>query len=205
MRFGDAAALAIDNAQIRAWLERQAQTDSLTGLWNHRTLPRAAAGRARDASGDQRSVALMMLDLDDFKRVNDVYGHATATTCSPRSRRSSCAPVRGSDIVCRLGGEEFAIIAPTKALADAFRLAERVQEHLAETQFGPVGPVSVSVGVASGPEHAANPRELVACAEVAMMTAKARGKGRIVVFQDDGPERPRTRCRVAARSARSRT
>jgi len=92
--------------------------------------------------------------------------------------------------VCRIGGEEFAIIAPTSGLADAFRLTERVQEQIGLAEFAPVGPVSLSVGIASGPEHAANPRELVACAEVAMMTAKARGKGQIVVFQEGGRERP---------------
>ncbi len=190
VRFGDAAALAIDNAHIRASLERQAQTDPLTGLWNHRTFHERLRDALVTASGDQSSVALIMLDLDDFKRVNDVYSHATGDHVLSEVATILLGSVRGSDSVCRIGGEEFAIIAPTKALADAFRLAERVQEHLSETQFGPVGPVSLSIGIASGPEHAANPRELVACAEVAMMTAKARGKGQIVVFQDDGPERP---------------
>ena len=114
--------------------------------------------------------------------------------------------MRSSDIVCRIGGEEFAIIVPASGLSDAFRLAERVQEQVAVTPFGPVGPVSVSIGIASGPTHAANPRELVACAEVAMMTAKARGKGQIVVFQEDSLERPGDASATGApSSARSRT
>jgi diguanylate cyclase (GGDEF)-like protein len=190
VRFGDAAALAIDNAHIRASLERQAQSDPLTGLWNHRTFHERLQQDLVTASRDQTSVAVIMLDLDDFKRVNDVYSHATGDQVLSEVAGILLASVRGSDSVCRIGGEEFAIIAPTKALADAFRLAERVQEHVSETGFGPVGPLSLSIGIASGPEHAANPRELVACAEVAMMTAKARGKGQIVVFHDDGPGRP---------------
>jgi diguanylate cyclase (GGDEF)-like protein len=190
VRFGDAAALAIDNAHIRASLERQAQTDPLTGLWNHRAFHERLRQELVAASTDQSSVALVMLDLDDFKRVNDVYSHATGDHVLSEVAGILLGAVRSSDCVCRIGGEEFAIIAPTSGLADAFRLAERVQEQVAMADFGPVGPVSLSIGIASGPEHAANPRELVACAEVAMMTAKARRKGEIVVFQEGGRERP---------------
>ena len=190
VRFGDAAALAVDNAHIRASLERQAQTDPLTGLWNHRAFHERLREELVDASTNQSSVALVMLDLDDFKRVNDVYSHATGDHVLSEVARVLLGAVRTSDCVCRIGGEEFAIIAPTSGLADAFRLTERVQEQIGLAEFAPVGPVSLSVGIASGPEHAANPRELVACAEVAMMTAKARGKGQIVVFQEGGRERP---------------
>ena len=190
VRFGDAAALAIDNAHIRASLERQAQTDPLTGLWNHRAFHERLRQELVAASSEQSTVALIMLDLDDFKRVNDIYSHATGDHALSEVASILLGSVRGSDSVCRIGGEEFAIIAPTKALSDAFRLAERVQEHVSETEFGPVGPVSLSIGIAAGPDHAANPRELVACAEVAMMTAKARGKGQIVVFHEEGAVRP---------------
>ena len=190
VRFGDAAALAIDNAHIRATLEHQAQTDPLTGLWNHRAFHERLRQELLRASADGMPVALVMIDLDDFKRVNDVYSHATGDHVLSEVGSILLAAVRTSDIVCRIGGEEFAIIVPTSGLSDAFRLAERVQEHVAARAFGPVGQVSLSVGIASGPVHAANPRELVACAEVAMMTAKARGKGQIVVFQEGTPERP---------------
>jgi diguanylate cyclase (GGDEF)-like protein len=190
VRFGDAAALAIDNAHIRASLERQAQTDPLTGLWNHRAFHERLRQELVEASAGQSSVALVMLDLDDFKRVNDIYSHATGDHVLSEVAEILLASVRAGDCVCRIGGEEFAIIAPASGLSEAFRLAERVRAQVARTEFGPVGQVSVSVGIASGPEHAANPRELVACAEVAMMTSKARGKGQTVVFQDEGRERP---------------
>ena len=190
VRFADAAALAIDNAHIRASLERQAQTDPLTGLWNHRAFHERLRQELLLASTDQTSVALVMLDLDDFKRVNDIYSHATGDHVLSEVGSILLATVRSTDTVCRIGGEEFAIIVPASGLPEAFRLAERVQEQVAATQVGPVGPVSLSIGIASGPAHAANPRELVACAEVAMMTAKARGKGKIVVFQEDSLERP---------------
>jgi diguanylate cyclase (GGDEF)-like protein len=190
VRFGDAAALAIDNAHVRASLERQAQTDPLTGLWNHRAFQERLRQELVRASTDQTPVALVMLDLDDFKRINDVYSHATGDHVLSGVAEILRASVPAGDVVCRIGGEEFAIIAPASRLPDAYRLAERVQGEVARSEFGPVGAVNLSVGIASGPEHAANPRELVACAEVAMMTAKARGKGQIVVFQETGSERP---------------
>ena len=189
VRFGDAAALAIDNAHIRESLERQAQTDPLTGLWNHRAFHERLRQELVGVSANQSSVALVMLDLDDFKRVNDVYSHATGDHVLSEVAEILLGSVRGGDCVCRIGGEEFAIIVPTSGLTEAFRLAERVHERVSRTEFGPVGQMSLSVGIAAAPDHAANPRELVACAEVAMMTAKARGKGQIVVFQETA-ERP---------------
>src|SRR6267154_3300553 len=117
-RFGDAAALAIDNAQIRARLEREAQTDSLTGLLNHRSFHERLLNAVQEASRTHRPVAVLMLDIDDFKRVNDVHGHGV------------------------------------------------------------------------GHEHAMNPRELAACAEAAMMTAKAQGKNRIFHYDAGATERP---------------
>ena len=97
-----------------------------------------------------------MLDLDDFKRVNDVYSHATGDHVLSEMATILLASVRSGDCVCRIGGEEFAIIAPSSSLSDAFRLAERLQEQIALTEFALVGPVTVSVGIAAGPEHAAN-------------------------------------------------
>ena len=190
VRFGDAAALAIDNAHIRASLERQAQTDPLTGLWNHRTFHERLRTELQGASAQSSPVALLILDLDDFKRVNDVYSHATGDQVLAGVAEILLRSVRLGDCVCRIGGEEFAIIAPSSGLSDAYRLAERVQEEISRVSFGPVGSISLSVGIATGPEHAANPRELIACGEVAMMTAKSRGKNGIVVFDERDAERP---------------
>jgi diguanylate cyclase (GGDEF)-like protein len=190
VRFGDAAALALDNAQVRAGLELQAQTDHLTGLWNHRAFHERLRNEVVGASTERGSVALLMLDLDDFKRVNDIYGHAVGDHVLAELAAELSATVRQSDVVCRTGGEEFAIILPGGDLDVAQALAERVAERVALASFDPVGPLTLSIGIAIGPEHAANPRELVACAELAMMTAKARGKRRIVVFHEDESERP---------------
>ena len=191
-RFGDAAALALDNAHIRASLELQAQTDGLTGLLNHRAFHELLRKELLRASAAHATVALVMLDLDDFKRVNDVYGHAIGDTVLAEVAELLRAAVRQGDTICRVGGEEFAIVIPVGDLDVALALARRLAARLEETDFEPAGRMSDSLGVAIGPLHAANPRELVACAEAAMMTAKARGKHRVIVFDEDATERPDT-------------
>jgi diguanylate cyclase (GGDEF)-like protein len=189
-RFADAAALALDNAQIRAQLEYQAQTDSLTGLYNHRYFHDRLRAELTRASRARESVAVVMLDIDDFKRVNDVYGHGSGDQVLTDLAELLRASLRGSDVVCRLGGEEFGMIMPGGDAGDAVTLARRLTDRLADVEFGPAGKITVSVGVSQGPEHAMNPRELVACAEAAMMTAKARGKNQIVLFEEQTSERP---------------
>ena len=189
-RFGDAAALALDNAHIRASLELQAQTDGLTGLLNHRAFHELLRKELLRASAAHATVSLVMLDLDDFKRVNDIYGHAIGDTVLSEVADLLRAAVRGGDTVCRIGGEEFAVVVPGGDAEIALRSPERLSAQLATVEFEPAGRISVSLGVAIGPIHAANPRELVACAEAAMMTAKARGKNRVVIFDEDTTERP---------------
>ncbi len=192
-RFGDAAALALDNAQIRARLEHQAQTDALTGLYNHRYFHERLRSELQRASRSHEAVGVLMLDIDDFKRSNDVYGHATGDDILVQLASTLLSTARGSDVVCRIGGEEFAIIIPVTDSAAARRLAERIVERVATQEFGPAGRLTLSMGLAEGPSDASNPRELVACAEAAMMTAKARGKNQVVHFGDGEHERPTPR------------
>jgi len=192
-RFGDAAALALDNAQIRARLEHQAQTDSLTGLYNHRYFHERLRRELTRASSSDESVALVMMDIDDFKKVNDVYGHGVGDQVLAGLADQLRAAVRSSDVVCRIGGEEFAVIVPAGEPAHAVALANRLAKRLEEVELDLAGRISVSIGIAHGPEHAANPRELIACAEAAMMTAKARGKSQVVLFDETASERPEAR------------
>src|SRR5438093_1056519 len=100
--FGDAAALALDNVQVRARLEHQAQTDSLTGLYNHRFFHERLRAELTRASRAHDSVAVLMLDIDDFKKVNDVYGHGAGDQLLVQLAALARDAVRGSDVVCRL-------------------------------------------------------------------------------------------------------
>jgi diguanylate cyclase (GGDEF)-like protein len=202
-RFGDAAALAVDNAQVRARLEHQAMTDSLTGLYNHRAFHERLRRALADASRSHEAVSVLMLDIDDFKRVNDIYGHGAGDEILRCLAQTLKDAVRSSDIVYRLGGEEFAIVISSRSAQNAERLAHRVVDRVENTGFDPAGRITISVGLARGPEHAMNPRELVACAEAAMMSAKARGKNQIVLYEDSAMERPDGEPVPSARDVRS--
>ena len=190
--FGDAAALALDNVQVRASLEHQAQTDSLTGLYNHRFFHERLRAELTRATRAHDSVGLLMFDIDDFKRVNDICGHAVGDQILGAIAGALSSLVRGSDVACRIGGEEFAVIMPSCGAGDALGLARRLTQRIQQQPIDAAGEVTLSIGVAEGPTHATNPRQLVACAEAAMMTGKARGKNRIVVFSEDVGERPDT-------------
>jgi diguanylate cyclase (GGDEF)-like protein len=189
-RFGDAAALALDNAQIRARLELQANTDSLTGLYNHRYFHERLRAELNRAGRAHDSTAVLMLDIDDFKRVNDIWGHGSGDQVLVHLAGILKSAVRGSDVVCRLGGEEFGVIMASCGADDALQLARRVVERLEREEFEPAGRLTVSIGIAQGPEHAMNPRELVACSEAAMMTAKTHGKNQAVLFDEEERARP---------------
>src|SRR5919197_1592701 len=142
-RFGDAAALALDNAQIRARLEHQAQTDPLTGLYNHRSFHERLRAALTNASRSHDKVSVLMLDIDDFKRVNDVYGHGAGDEILRSLADALKGAVRTSDVVCRLGGEEFAIVMVSRNGADAERLAHRLVEHVAAGEFEPAGRITI--------------------------------------------------------------
>src|SRR5881396_1139030 len=202
-RFGDAAALAVDNAQARARLEHQAMTDSLTGLYNHRAFHERLRQALATASRSHEAVSVLMLDIDDFKRVNDIYGHGAGDEILRALAETLKDSVRASDVVYRLGGEEFAIVITSRSPQNAEHLAHRVVDRVEGTDFDPAGRITISVGLARGPEHAMNPRELVACAEAAMMSAKARGKNQIVLYEESAMERPAGEPIPSARDVRS--
>jgi diguanylate cyclase (GGDEF)-like protein len=189
-RFGDAAALALDNAESRARLEHQARTDSLTGLFNHSVFYERLLQSLQESSRTHMPLAVLMLDIDDFKHVNDVHGHAVGDELLRFLAEALRAIVRPEDVICRLGGEEFAVVMDGCGGEDAVRVADRVQSRLAEVDFPGIGRMTVSVGLALGPEHAMNPRELAACAEAAMMTAKAQGKNQVVLYHEEATKRP---------------
>jgi diguanylate cyclase (GGDEF)-like protein len=133
---------------------------------------------------------VLIVDLDDFKRVNDVYGHGEGDQVLVSAAELLRSSVRGSDVVCRVGGEEFAIIMPSCSRDDAVGLAKRIAVGLRAAALLPSGQLTFSGGIAEAPAHAMNTRELAACAETSMMAAKARGGDQVVVFAEDATDRP---------------
>ena len=174
--FAGMAALAIDNARIRARLEAEVVTDHLTALYNHRYFHERLSTELRSANFRRGTVGLILIDVDDFGRVNDGYGHLVGDQVLQGVASISREIARDDDVVCRVGGQEFAVILPGQSLDESLDTAERLRLAISEVEFPEVGSITVSAGVVAGPVHAAAPRELAAVAYRALRSAKAAGK-----------------------------
>jgi len=137
--FSELAALAIDNAEIRTRLETEVVTDHLTALFNHRFFHERLAEEMRRSSRSRFPVGLLIYDIDDFKRVNDTYGHLVGDQVLQGVASISRETCRQEDVICRIGGEEFAVILPGGNLEDSTALGERIREGIATVSFPAVG------------------------------------------------------------------
>jgi diguanylate cyclase (GGDEF)-like protein len=182
IRFGELAALAIDNANTRSRLETQVVTDPLTELYNHGYFHQRLREELQRANRQRSAVGLVLFDIDDFKRVNDCYGHGVGDQLLRGVASVVRETCRGEDVMCRTGGDEFAVILPGSEEHGTVALAERLREAVAGTTFPVAGKITVSLGVALGPTHASSARDLFACADLAMLEAKSSGKDRVSLY-----------------------
>lgn len=156
-------------------LNTQAQTDTLTGLANRRA-KREAIKKMEDA-GQQFSIIL--LDVDFFKSINDVYGHETGDATLTHLARLLVQCSREGDIVCRTGGEEFILLLPRTPLAEAASMGERLRKLVADTEISGVGHITVSLGVASWPASGRKAADAIKKADQLMYRAKQAGRNRL--------------------------
>ena len=185
-RFADAASLALDNARILSVVEQQSLSDPLTGLYNHRHFHERLSEELNRANRSHDATALIMFDIDDFKKVNDIHGYSTGDKVLVSVADVLRDTLRGSDVPCRIGGEEFAVILPSCDAGDALGLATRLQARMSQIQLEEVGPMSISVGISQGPDHAMSAKELVTYAGAAMLSAKSSGGNRVVLYDTRG-------------------
>jgi len=179
------AAVSIENVGLHETVERQAVTDELTGLFNRRRFQEAMATEVERSKRFGQPVGLVLLDLDDFKAVNDTYGHQQGDLVLREVARVLRETSREIDEPARYGGEELAVVLPGTDLEGAYNLAERVRagiEELALPLLDGEGAlrVTASFGVATLPGSADDMRELVAAADEALYRAKRAGKNRTV-------------------------
>ena len=176
-RFATMAALAYDSARQRETLREQVKRDGLTGLLNHR----ACHERLRQELADGGPVAVVCIDLDHFKVINDAYGHAEGDRVLAATAERLRSVVRASDVVGRLGGEEFVLILPGVDAEGAEDCAERARAALAElTVRG--RPLAASAGVAASPADGVDAGELLENGDAALYWAKRTGRGRTVRY-----------------------
>lgn len=163
-------------------LERDALVDDLTGLANRRAFDRQWAAAMANAYTNGVPCALLLIDLDHFKRVNDVLGHATGDAVLRQFGALLRDRVRDVDLAARLGGEEFAVLLSGSDGADALSAAERLRAAAADPSWQQPGvvPVTVSIGVAASSEAVEDPVRLIEMADERLYRAKAAGRNRVV-------------------------
>jgi diguanylate cyclase (GGDEF)-like protein len=176
------ASIAIDNVQLHQEAQRLSTTDGLTGLWNFRYLSMSLAREIERSTRFARPLAVLMLDLDHFKSVNDTYGHARGDTVLRELAHRVQEQIREVDTFARYGGEEFVVVLPETTVEGAAQLAERICVAVRREPFVVEGEeplhVTVSVGGAAFPEHGSSPATLMRAADKALYVAKAEGRDR---------------------------
>ncbi|TML56938.1 MAG: GGDEF domain-containing protein [Actinobacteria bacterium] len=183
------AAVALDNARLHGIVKRQAVTDELTGLANRRSFRESLDTELLRAERFGNGLALIVADLDDFKDVNDLFGHQVGDEVLRVFSEVLQGRIRGIDLAARLGGEEFAILLPETDALGAEALAENLRLAVAELAV-PAGEAQVhitaSFGVAAFPESH-NADELMTAADLALYGAKRQGKDRVVTVNPEMP------------------
>ncbi len=168
---------------MRESLRRQATRDALTGLYNRRQMDEILDREIRRAARHQRELVLMMIDIDHFKRINDVHGHEVGDLVLREVAQCIQRQVRDEDYAFRYGGEEFLLLLPDANPEQIGVRGETILEavrHLRLSWMGqPLDRVSVSLGVAAFPAHGHNAADLVRAADGALLKAKAAGRDRL--------------------------
>ncbi|HEY4632620.1 MAG TPA: diguanylate cyclase, partial [Candidatus Limnocylindrales bacterium] len=173
------AAMALENARLYEDARKLADRDPLTGFYNHRFLHERLGEEVIRAQRARRPLSVLMLDLDDFKLVNDTFGHLFGDGVLRWAAEIIRSTLRGSDVPARYGGDEFAVILPDTDAPDARRTAERILEACRDRPFvgeqrGPV-PIATSIGVATYPSDGRTATDLIAAADRALYRVKRDG------------------------------
>ncbi len=183
------AAIALENARLYEDARKLADRDPLTGFYNHRYLHERMGEEVVRSQRGRRPLSVLMLDLDDFKLVNDTFGHLFGDRVLTWAAEVIRGTLRLSDIPARYGGDEFALILPDTDAGEARRAAERILDAFREQPFvgeqrGPV-PIAASIGVATFPGDGRTGTELIAAADAALYEVK-RGGGHAAAAAGEG-------------------
>ena len=184
--FAGQASIALRNAEAHHQVAVRADTDALTGLGNHGAFQRRLTEivDVALASSEPSPVALLMMDLDNFKSYNDTLGHPAGDALLHAVSTAISGAARATDVVYRYGGDEFALILPGVPEATAASIGERVRGAVARLTRGEASPVTISVGVAVLPADAPDKNGLIAAADTALYYGKRAGEDRLVLARE---------------------
>ncbi len=179
-------AMGLANLALRDKLLNQSITDQLTGLYNRRYLEDSLARELSRAERRKSSVSVLLLDVDHFKKYNDVHGHQAGDEVLKSLGRFLHASVRASDVACRYGGEEFAVIMPDSSIEDAGKRAESIVEGVRTMSVHHAGvtlaSITLSIGVSAYPGHGETGEQLLSGADQALYRAKEEGRDRVCLL-----------------------
>lgn len=206
----DQVATGVTNARLYARVQRQATTDGLTGLFNHRTGQEKLAEQLRIAERYQRNVAVLMIDVDHFKSINDNYGHPAGDSVLRSVAQLIQREVRDVDLPVRYGGEEFLLVLPEVNQEGAIVVAERIRKNLAALSIQHDGieiKVTASLGIAAFPDDAQSQQHLLDLADKSLYLSKRLGRNQVhtasdLMFEEapvaeEQPSQPKSTAEVA--------
>ena len=175
---------ALERAQVHAQIKRQAVLDGLTGLYNHGYFQETLAAKAREHLEARQPYAVLMMDLDNFKDVNDTFGHLAGDFMLRAVADSLTSSIRKEDVAARYGGEEFSVFLPRRTGEQAMLVAERIRAAVDQIRAvvpGAAAPlrVTISVGLAAFPEQGGDHHQVLEQADLALYQAKRQGKNRV--------------------------
>jgi diguanylate cyclase (GGDEF)-like protein len=184
------ASLALEKIRQYSTIEKLSYTDSMTGVYNYRYFYKRLNEEVLRAKRFNRSLALVILDIDNFKLFNDNYGHQTGDLVLKRLAEIITGSIRSIDVVSRYGGEEFCIIIPDSDVASCGVFIERLRSEIADFRLDSNilkddNVITVSIGGAVYPRHAATPDRIIYCADMALLRAKAEGRNKAIMYQPD--------------------
>jgi diguanylate cyclase (GGDEF)-like protein len=183
-RFTDQLSLSLTNIELRERLENMALRDGLTGLYNRRFLDEMLERDLAKLKRDNKVAALLLLDVDHFKRFNDTHGHQAGDEALRRVATALGSSVRASDVVCRYGGEEFLVFLPDCNVTEATAKAETIRAAVAGTSMSigerVIPNVTISIGLAMFSAHGATRGQLIHAADAALYRAKGAGRNRVI-------------------------
>jgi diguanylate cyclase (GGDEF)-like protein len=172
----DQLAVAVNQAHLFAQMQQQALTDSLTGCYNRRSFELQLERDLHLATRMRQPLSLIMLDLDNFKHINDRAGHDAGDAALCMLADNVRAELRAVDTAARFGGDEFVIILPQANPEGAKLVAERLRKRVAQMRVPEFGQVTASFGVATFPAHASSRDTLLVAADRALYTSKHAGR-----------------------------